>query len=118
MMKVQEETGLYLFTVDNLEGYEIEEYYGLVTGRAIFGANFVKDFFARITDTVGGRVLGYEKALESAMKEAFTQMAKKAGKHGANAVMGIDMDAAAMGPRMLMASCSGTAVRIRPIQKH
>jgi uncharacterized protein YbjQ (UPF0145 family) len=115
MMKVQEKTGIYLFTVDNLEGYEIVEYYGLVTGRAIYGANFVKDFFARIADTIGGRASGYERALEAAMEESLTQLAEKANRQGANAVMGIDLDTTAMGPRMLMASCSGTAVKIRPV---
>lgn len=114
MMRVQEKTGVYLFTVEMLEGYDIVEYYGMTTGRAIYGANFIKDFFARISDTVGGRARGYETALEAAMEESLTQMANKAIKLGANAVLAVEIDTTAMGPRMLMASCSGTAVKIRP----
>ena len=42
-------------TTPNIEGKQITEYYGLVTGEAIIGANIFKDFFAAITDVVGGR---------------------------------------------------------------
>lgn len=79
------------------------------------GANFMRDFFARIRDVAGGRVGGYESALEDATGVALEQMALRAEKKGANAVIAIDVDTGAMGPRMLMASCYGTAVRIELI---
>lgn len=53
MNDVQKSTGIFLLTINQLEGYEIVEYYGLVSGHAIVGANFIKDFFARVTDVVG-----------------------------------------------------------------
>ena len=33
-------------TTHNIDGKEIKEYLGVVTGEAISGANFVKDFFS------------------------------------------------------------------------
>ncbi len=110
MESVQKATGVYLLTVSNLEGYEIDEYYGLVSGHAIVGANFVKDFFARVADVTGGRVAGYEKALNAATEGALTSMAMRARKQGANAVIGIDVDTGAVNGRMLQASATGTAV--------
>lgn len=113
MQKIQEKSGIYLLTVDKPEGYEVTEYYGMVNGRAIVGANFVKDFFAKVADTVGGRVSGYEKALDGAMSDALFQMASDAKKLGANAVLGVQVNCVSMGPRMLMVTCIGTAAVVR-----
>lgn len=112
MKDAQARTGIYLVTAEHLEGYTITDYYGLVSGQSIMGANFIKDYVARIVDTVGGRVRGYESALDDALDAALEKMALKAKEQGANAVIAIDVDTGAMGPRMLMASCYGTAVRI------
>lgn len=114
MQNVQKATDIYLLTVNDLQGYEIVEYYGLVGGYAIVGANFIKDFFARVVDVVGGRAGGYERALEGATEAALTRMAKDARKLGANAVIGIDVDTSSVNGRMLMASAHGTAVEVRP----
>ena len=113
MDHVQEKTGVFLVTVDQLQNYDIVEYYGLVHGKAIYGAGFVKDFFARVADKVGGRVSGYERSLGGAMVKAATEMAKTAEKLGANAVIGISHSTTAVGGSMLMASCIGTAVQVR-----
>lgn len=112
MKDVQARTGISLSTAERLEGYSIVEYHGLVSGQSIMGVNFVKDFFARIRDVAGGRVRGYENALEDAMGVALEQMALRAERLGANAVIAIDIDTGAIGPRMLMSSCYGTAVRV------
>lgn len=114
MNKLQSKHGVFLLTVPVLENYEVVEYYGLVGGRAIYGANFIKDFFARIRDTVGGRVGGYEKALGGAMEGALAEMALDASRLGANAVLSIDVKTGIAGKGLLMATCTGTAVALRP----
>jgi uncharacterized protein YbjQ (UPF0145 family) len=114
MKDVQARTGIYLLTANTLEGYELVEYYGFVSGQSIIGANFIKDFFARIRDSAGGRVSGYERALDGALGNALEQMALRAQSYGANAIIAIDVDTGTMGPKMLMASCYGTAVLVRP----
>lgn len=49
---------MLITTTNNIEGKTITKYIGLVNGEAIIGANLVKDFFAGISDIVGGaRVL-------------------------------------------------------------
>jgi uncharacterized protein YbjQ (UPF0145 family) len=85
-----------------------------VSGRAILGANFLKDFFARVADVTGGRVSGYERALAAAEAESLEEMALVARALGANAVVAVRMNTGAVGPRMLMSQCWGTAVRLRP----
>ncbi len=48
-------------TTPSVDGYEIAEYFGIVTGEAILGANIFKDFFAGIRDIVGGRSAASEE---------------------------------------------------------
>lgn len=99
-------------TTNNLEGKKIVKYLGIVTGEAIIGANFVKDFFASVRDIVGGRAGSYEEGLREAKNIAMAEMQDYAARLGANAVIGIDLDYETMGSAgsMLMVSASGTAV--------
>ena len=46
---------MLLTTTPTIQGAEIAEYFGIVTGEAILGANIFKDLFAGIRDIVGGR---------------------------------------------------------------
>lgn len=105
---------MILTTTPNIEGYKILEYKGLVTGEAIIGANFIKDFFAGIRDIVGGRSKSYEKVLQEGKETSVREMMQRAQELGANAIVGIDIDyeTVGQGGSMLMVACSGTAVRI------
>jgi len=103
---------LILTTTPSLEGKKITEYIGVVTGEAIMGANVFRDFFASITDIVGGRSAAYEKELGKARKVAMDEMAEQAKDLGGTAVVGIDLDYEVIRDGMLMVSVSGTAVKI------
>jgi len=100
-------------TTPNIEGHQIREYLGIVTGEVIVGANIFKDLFAGIRDIVGGRAGAYESTLRNARREAFADLEAEAARMGANAVIGIDIDyeVVGQGGSMLMVSVSGTAVR-------
>jgi uncharacterized protein YbjQ (UPF0145 family) len=103
-------------TTPTIEGYEITEYIGLVTGEAILGANIFKDLFAGIRDIVGGRSAAYEQELRKARDIALQDMTADAEARGANAVVGVDLDyetiQVGQGGGMLMVSVSGTAVKV------
>lgn len=99
-------------TTPSIEGKKITEYIGVVTGEAIMGANIFRDFFASITDIVGGRSAAYEKELGKARKVAMDEMAEQAKELGGNAVVGIDLDYEVIRDGMLMVSVSGTAVKM------
>lgn len=105
---------MLLTTTAMIEGSPVREYLGVVTGEAIIGANFVKDFFAGIRDIVGGRSGSYERVLREAQDSAKHEMEERAAQIGANAVIGIDLDYETVGQNgsMIMVTCSGTAVRI------
>jgi uncharacterized protein YbjQ (UPF0145 family) len=100
-------------TTHAVEGRKVTQYFGLVSGEAILGANIFKDIFAGIRDIVGGRSAAYEKELRQAKDIAVAEMTENAEAMGANAVIGVDLDYETIGGgggNMLMVSASGTAV--------
>ena len=104
---------MIITTTPNIEGKPITSYLGVVTGEAILGANMMKDLFASFRDIVGGRSTAYEEELRKARDIALGKMTEEAGKLGANAVVGVDLDYETVGSQggMLMVTVSGTAVR-------
>ena len=105
---------MILSTTPQIEGCNIREYKGVVTGETIIGANFVKDIMASVRDFVGGRSASYEKVLRQAKDIAMNEMMQRAQEMGANAIVGIDIDYETIGQgnSMLMVATSGTAVVI------
>ena len=104
---------MIITTTNVVEGRQVADYKGVVTGEAILGANIFKDFMAGIRDIVGGRSGAYEKSLREAREIAFAELAQEAERLGANAVVGVDIDyenITAGSGTMLMVSVSGTAV--------
>jgi uncharacterized protein YbjQ (UPF0145 family) len=110
-----EEQTMIQTTTPAIEGKQIRNYHGVVTGEAILGANIFKDMFASIRDIVGGRSAAYEKELQKARTIAFEEMSRQALDSGANAIVGIDIDYETVGAQggMLMVSVSGTAVTVK-----
>jgi uncharacterized protein YbjQ (UPF0145 family) len=87
---------------------------GVVSGEAIIGAHIFRDLFAGITNIIGGRAGGYEKALREARDIALREMEQDAARLGANAIVGVDLDYETIGPNggMLMVTAAGTAVKL------
>ncbi|MCW2279069.1 YbjQ family protein [Heliophilum fasciatum] len=103
---------MIITTTPTIEGRPVREYLGVVAGEAIMGANVVRDFFASITDIVGGRSGAYEGKLSEARAIALQEMQDRARQLGADAVIGIDVDYEVIREGMLMVAASGTAVKL------
>jgi uncharacterized protein YbjQ (UPF0145 family) len=104
---------MLVLTTPNVEGKQVKQYFGLVTGETILGANIVRDFMASITDIVGGRSTAYEQSLKEAKRIALEEMMAEAERMGANAILSVDIDFETVGQgSMLMVSLSGTAVLV------
>lgn len=103
-------------TTPNVEGRTIAEYRGIVSGEAIMGGNFMRDWFASVRDFVGGRAGGYEKVISGARRAALEDMIEEARKLGADAIVGVDYDFESIAIEnggLLMVAASGTAVILR-----
>ncbi len=101
-------------TTPTVEGKKISNYFGIVTGEAIMGANIFRDLFAGVRDIIGGRSGAYEEELGRAREIALQEMQDEAQKRGANAIVGVDLDYEVLGSNgsMLMVTASGTAVQV------
>ncbi len=99
-------------TTSSIEGKKITRYHGIVAGEAVMGANFIRDFFARVTDVLGGRSGAYQKELRKARELALEEIMEDAQSLGANAIVGVSMDTEVMGESMLMMVATGTAVTV------
>lgn len=106
---------MLITTTNNLEGYRISNYYGIVTGEAIIGTNIVRDMFASISDVIGGRSGVYEEKLAQARQIAIDEMASYAASKGANGVIGVDLDYEVIKEGMLMVTACGTAVYVEKV---
>lgn len=107
-------TQMITTTTGSIEGRSISKYLGLVSGEAVMGANMFRDFFAGITDIVGGRSGTYENVLRGGRDQALSELIEEAQKLGADAVVGISLDYEAIGASdsMIMVVVSGTAVKL------
>lgn len=105
---------MLILNTPNIEGKKIIEYYGLVNGEALIGANVYKDLFSGVRDVVGGRTSAYEEELKKARELALISMTEKAEKLGANAVLGVELAYQNLGGTMgntIMVTVFGTAVK-------
>jgi uncharacterized protein YbjQ (UPF0145 family) len=105
---------MILTTTPSVQGRSIVEYKGVVFGEVIAGVNFLRDIAASVRNFIGGRSSSYEEELISARTKAMEEMAARAAKLGADAVVGIDLDYEVLGTDngMLMVTASGTAVKL------
>lgn len=105
---------MIITTTPKIENREIIEYKGVVFGEVVSGANVVRDFFASITDIIGGRSGVYESKINDSRQDALRELEANARKLGANAVVGVSFDYATLGTKsMFMVVATGTAVVIR-----
>jgi uncharacterized protein YbjQ (UPF0145 family) len=104
---------MLILTTPTIEGKKINEYYGLVTGESLLGANVYKDLFSGVRDVVGGRTSAYEEELKKAREVALNSMKDKAANKGANAVIGTRVAYHNLGGTMgntIMVTVFGTAI--------
>jgi len=64
----------------------------LVSGEAVMATDYSKVFFAGLRNLFGGRVVGYEKLMERARREAVVRMLRQAQKTGANVVWNVRLE--------------------------
>ena len=102
-------------STETIEGKQVTQYLGIVSGDAVMGTNIFRDMFAGIRNIVGGRSGSYEKELRKAKAAALESLIEEAQKLGADAVVAVDLDYEAISDdngNMLMVSANGTAVKL------
>jgi uncharacterized protein YbjQ (UPF0145 family) len=108
---------MLLSTTEELQGFQITDYLGLVHGEIVSGANILRDVMATVTDFVGGRSAAYEEELQKSRDDALRELSDRAQRLGADAVVGLEIDFEVIGSRgaMMMVTAIGTAVRLKKV---
>lgn len=96
-------------------GLEISNRLQIVTAECVFGMNMIKDFFAEVTDLIGGRSNTTQKLFRTARETVLQELRHEAYQVGANAVIAVNLQYSQLsgkGVSMLMVVATGTAVNL------
>jgi uncharacterized protein YbjQ (UPF0145 family) len=108
---------MLISTTEELQGFQVTDYLGLVHSEVVSGANILRDVMATVTDFVGGRSAAYEEELTKTREAVIREIGDRALRLGADCVVGLSIDFEVIGGRgaMIMVTAVGTAARIRKI---
>ena len=103
-------------TTDTLQDQKIEEYLGIVTAEVVYGTNVLRDFFAGLRDTIGGRTGSYERVFEKGQQKAIAELRERANKLNADGIIGVEIDTGTINVDnkgvLLLITATGTAVKL------
>jgi uncharacterized protein YbjQ (UPF0145 family) len=105
----QENEQMIISTTETIEGKQVVEYLGVVSGDEVMGTNIFRDMFPCI------RFGSYKKELRKEKEAVLEALEDEVAECGADAVIGVDLDYEVIGSdksTMLMVSANGTAVRL------
>ena len=97
---------MILTTTNNIEGFKIIEYKGIVSG---IGVNVQK---MKMTFNIKKYYQGIGDSVEEVKEQAFQQLKTNAKLMNANAVVGIKIDIELTTTNYVMVSITGTAVHV------
>ena len=64
MYNIKKKTNMIITSTNDIKGYIITEYIGLVNANIVIGANIISDWFASWTDVLGGFSESYQGKLD------------------------------------------------------
>ncbi|MFN0252169.1 MAG: YbjQ family protein [Kofleriaceae bacterium] len=99
-------------TGNEVSGYRIAGYLGIVRGIVVRSAGFSKSFIGTFRSLAAGNVKEFSDACEAARHEAYTQMIEHALEVSADAIIGMRYDATDFGNGTTEVLAYGTAVRL------
>jgi uncharacterized protein YbjQ (UPF0145 family) len=103
---------LIVTTGNEVAGYQIVKYLGIVRGIVVRATSFGKTFMGSLKALGGGNITEFIEVCEHARHDAFQQMVEHATELGANAVIGMRYDATEFMQGSTEVLAYGTAVRI------
>ncbi len=101
-------------TGNDLPGFRIVRYYGVVRGIIVRSRSVVGNIGAAFQQFVGGNITLYTELCEQARNDAYELMIQHAQQVGANALIGVRYDATEIAQGVTEVLCYGTAVQVVP----
>jgi uncharacterized protein YbjQ (UPF0145 family) len=107
-----QESAMFVSTTFTIEGHRITDYKGLVRGIIVRSPTILQGIVGGLKNIIGGRIGAYTEMCEQARQQAYDSMVQHAKRMGANAIVGVRYDAAAVENTATEVLCYGTAVVI------
>mmetsp|Transcript_11831 Transcript_11831/g.28226 ORF Transcript_11831/g.28226 Transcript_11831/m.28226 type:complete len:139 (-) Transcript_11831:51-467(-) len=101
---------IQLATSDQIVGFTVKEYKGLVMGSTVRAKDVTKDFASSIRAVFGGELPHYTQLMQDAREEAICRMEDEAAKLGANAVISLRLSSTNIAATTSEVMVYGTAV--------
>jgi uncharacterized protein YbjQ (UPF0145 family) len=105
---------MFATTGNDVDGYRVEEYLGVVRGIVVRAPNIAQGFIGGINQIFGGNIEAYAEVCERARQDAYERMIQHAAAIGANGVIAVRYDATEFTQSVTEVLCYGTAVRLVP----
>jgi uncharacterized protein YbjQ (UPF0145 family) len=106
---------VFVTTTNDINGYKIVRYLGVVRGITVRSRNVVTNFVASLHTLIGGNITAYTTLAEHARQEAFDELCLHAEQVGANAVIAMRYDANEITPGVTEVLAYGTAVVVEKL---
>jgi len=84
---------LVVTTGNDVTGYQIVRYLGIVRGIVVRATSFGKSFMGSLKALGGGNIAEFIEVCEAARHDAYQQMVQHAAELGANGIIGMRYDA-------------------------
>jgi uncharacterized protein YbjQ (UPF0145 family) len=99
-------------TSNEVEGYRIESYLGLVRGIVVRSPSIAQGLMGGLKQIVGGNIETFANVCEKAREHAYERMEQHAAEVGADAVIAVRYDATEFVQNTTEVLCYGTAVKL------
>lgn len=110
---------MLIFTVENIQGYDIEEYLGYVSETVTLGINDIRESF-QIADILGGESSTYREKFDKAKEILEHDLKTKAKNMQGNGIIGLRInyqEILAKGKSSILISGTGTVVKFKENEK-
>jgi uncharacterized protein YbjQ (UPF0145 family) len=103
---------MIITTGNDLEGYRIVQYLGLVRGIVVRSTGIARGFIGGLRSIAGGNIPEYVAVCEEARQQAYDLMVQHAREAGAQAIIAVRYDATEFMQGATEVLAYGTAVKI------
>lgn len=100
-------------TSNDVTGYAIAEYLGIVRGIVVRSPNLAQGFLGGLKQIVGGNIESYAAVCETARRDAYDRMVQHALEIGADGIIAMRYDATEFSQNVSEVLAYGTAVKLR-----
>ncbi|SDM83335.1 heavy metal-binding domain-containing protein [Acetanaerobacterium elongatum] len=99
-------------TTHSMKGYDIKNYYGIISAEIALGTGFLSELSANLADLLGTTSGLFAQKLDEARNQVIKNLIDNAYEHGCNAIIGLSFNYILFSGNMIGIVANGTGVSI------